>query len=68
MLYLLEKKGKIAVALGAPPPNSCWPPAAGGSAFRPSSSYPITCYSYFLERAFVALTSLLSKRNKKNLD
>jgi len=30
LLYFLEKNGKIAPALGAPPPNPRWPPAAGG--------------------------------------
>jgi len=28
MLNILIKAGKIAAALGAPPPNPCWPPAA----------------------------------------
>jgi len=37
MLYFLEKGGKFFAALEAPPPNSCWPPAAGSSALRSPS-------------------------------
>jgi len=33
--YFLEKSCKIAALSGAPPPNSRWPPAAGGYASRP---------------------------------
>jgi len=33
-LHFLKKAGKIAAALGAPPPNPHWPPAAGGYAPR----------------------------------
>jgi len=62
-----EIKWKIAVALRDPPPNPPWLPAAGGSAPDPRVVNLITCYSYF-SKAFVALTSLLSKRNKKNLE
>jgi len=49
MLYFLKKKiGKIAVALGAPPPNPRWPPAVRGSAPRPSSCYFLSIYGLFL--------------------
>jgi len=39
MLYFLEKARKIVAALGAPPPNPRWLPAARGSAPKPSSCY-----------------------------
>jgi len=41
MLDFLEKAGKIAEALGAPPPNSRWPLAVGG--FSPK---PVSCHSH----------------------
>jgi len=51
MLYFLKKAGKIAEALGAPPPNSRWPPAAGGSAPRPPSCYSHSMYVVLLSTA-----------------
>jgi len=51
MLYFLEKAGKIAAALGAPPPNLRWPPVAGVSALRPPSCYPHSIYVLFLSTA-----------------
>jgi len=37
---LLEKTENIAAALGTPPENPRWPPAARGSAPRPTRFYP----------------------------
>jgi len=45
ILYFLEKAEKIAAALWVPPPNLRWLPAAGGSASKPPSSCPTTCYT-----------------------
>jgi len=66
MLYFLKKTAKFAAALEAPPPN---PLASGGWGFAPRTPVviPITCCTYFL-KAFVALTSLLSKKNENNLE
>jgi len=41
--YFLEKFAKFVSALGDPPTNSRWPPAAGGSAPK-----PLRCYSRLL--------------------
>jgi len=38
-LFFEKKTGKIAAALGAPPPNPRWPPAAGGGAPRLPSCF-----------------------------
>jgi len=51
MFYFLEKAGKIAAALGAPPPNPRWLPAAP----RPPS-----CYSHSISMLFSALRKFLS--------
>jgi len=51
---IFEKTAKFAAVLGVPPSD---PPVV----------IPITCYTNFL-KAFVALTSLLSKRNKNSLE
>jgi len=61
MLYFYEKNWKIAAALGAPPPNPRWPPAAGGSTPRPPSDYSHHLSLVVIwSEAFAALTSLVT--------
>jgi len=53
-VLFFEKAGKIAAALGAPPPNPRWPPAAGGSALRPPSCYSHSTYVLILSTAQIS--------------
>jgi len=60
-----EKTRKIAAALGVPPPNSRWPPAAGGLRSQtPRVVTPITCYTYFFE-SFCSATVITMKKERK---
>jgi len=48
----LEKKN---CSPGAPPPDPCWPPAAGNSAPMPCCHFHFLIYSRFVESVFLAL-------------
>jgi len=61
MLYFLEKAGKIAAALEAPPPNPRSPSAVGGSAARPPGCYSHSIYMLFFEHCADFSTSLKLK-------
>jgi len=67
-LFFEKKNWKIAAALGAQPPNPRWSPAAGSSAPGPPELLLPTPVTVISLKTFVALTSLLSKRNKNNLE
>jgi len=67
MLYFLEKAGKIAAALGAPPPNPRWSPAAWGSGLGVCPQTPELLFLSLVIVAFLStfpvLTWILSKKN-----
>jgi len=60
MLYFLKKSGKIAAALGDPPPNPHWPPAAEDFAPDPQvvALTELTCHFYALMLRFLAIIKI----------